>query len=341
MQRILIIGGSRFVGYQLVFRLLNLGYQVTTLNRGQHPDPFGSRIERLQADRTTQAFTDVLAGRDFDVVVDFAAFNGLDVQGAIHILQDHTGHYIYISSGAVYMVLEEAQHPSSKIWTEAQYVGPILEKPTAPEDISSWQYGVNKRAGEDALIKAWQESKFPATRLRLPIVNGDRDHSRRLESYLWRLMDEGPILLPDGGHQPIRQVYSGDVVKAITSLMTKQVTFGKAYNLSQDEQLPLRQFLATLGHLLGTPSRRMVDISLADLNAADLNLRDVSPFSGHWSSMVDPSLAKKELGFTHEPLERYLDKIISAFLNHLPNNPPMNYTNRNLEIQLAQNLKTK
>jgi hypothetical protein len=47
------------------------------------------------------------------------------------------------------------------------------------------------------------------------MVNGERDHFRRLERYLFRMLDGGPVLLPDGGERPTRHVYSGSVVCAI------------------------------------------------------------------------------------------------------------------------------
>jgi nucleoside-diphosphate-sugar epimerase len=102
---ILIIGGTRFVGYQLAWRLLAAGHWVTLLNRGTRPDPFGDRVERLTADRSTPEFARTLIGRTFDAAVDFAAYTGDDARGAIETLgQDRVGHYILISTGQVYLV---------------------------------------------------------------------------------------------------------------------------------------------------------------------------------------------------------------------------------------------
>ena len=60
---ILLIGGTRFVGYQLTWRLLAADHHVTLLNRGHTPDPFGQRARRLIADRTTPDFERVLTGQ--------------------------------------------------------------------------------------------------------------------------------------------------------------------------------------------------------------------------------------------------------------------------------------
>ncbi len=83
---VLIIGGTRFVGYQLAWRLIAGGHRVTLLNRGTTADPFGGRVERLVADRSTADFARVLGGRDFDAAVDFACYTGEDAAGAIATL---------------------------------------------------------------------------------------------------------------------------------------------------------------------------------------------------------------------------------------------------------------
>src|SRR6516225_3541302 len=97
--QILLIGGTRFVGYQLAWRLLAADHQVTLLNRGHMPDPFGQRVERLVVDRTTPEFEQVLRGRSFDAVVDFAAYTGVDARQSVATFGDgRVGHYIVIST---------------------------------------------------------------------------------------------------------------------------------------------------------------------------------------------------------------------------------------------------
>src|SRR5262245_64175567 len=82
-RRVLVVGGSRFIGYALVWRLLARGDRVTLFNRGRTPDPFGDRVERILGDRTGPDFARRLAGRSFDAVVDFLAFRGSDVEAVL------------------------------------------------------------------------------------------------------------------------------------------------------------------------------------------------------------------------------------------------------------------
>ncbi len=331
MRHTLIIGGNRFMGYQLVWRLLAAGEQVTTLNRGNWPDPFGHRIERLHADRRSPEFAAVLRGQEFDAAVDFAAFHAQDAQSAVEVLRDRVGHYIFISSGAVYMVREGASIPCAAPLSEGDYAGRIVDPPTEPEDLANWQYGAGKREAEDVLAAAWSDHHFPATCLRLPTVNGERDPSRRMESYLWRILDGGPVLLPEGGSTVTRHVYSGDVVKGIVGLMGRASTFGEAYNLSQDEQPTVGELVRMLAGLLGAPDH-ICSVEEGELLSAGLVPRDLSPFSGRWSSRLDGSRAKSDLGFQPEPLAQYLGKIVAAFLSDPPDTAPEDYRGRAREI---------
>ena len=235
-----------------------------------------------------------------------------------------------ISTGQVYLVRASCPRPAR----ESDYAGPLIEPPGDAFDRGQWDYGIKKRGLEDELVRAWQEERFPATRLRIPMVSGERDHFRRIERYLWRMLDGGPLLLPGGGEHQTRHVYSGEVVKAILGLLGNAASFGRAYNLAQDETPTLRELLTALGRALGA-SPRFVDVSHAAVREAGLDPLVLSPFSGHWMSFIDPALAKAELGFRHELLACYLDKIVTSFLAHPPTEPPPGYEHRARERQLA------
>ena len=314
-----------------MWRLLAAGHAVTLFNRGTLPDSFGDRVERLRGDRTTPAFERLLAGRSFDAAVDFAAFTAADGRRAAEVLGGRVGHYVVISTGQVYLVREGCPSPAR----EGDYDGPVMAEPADPFDRGQWQYGVGKRALEDALAEAWEKSGFPATRLRLPMVNGERDHFRRLERYLWRMLDGGPLLLPGGGGRTTRHVYSGSVVRAILATLGRRDTHGQAYNLAQDETPTLAELLALTAERLGAPPR-LVEVPFEAMRAAGLDPLLLSPFSGTWMSFLDPSRAKVELGFRHEPLGSYLEKIVTIFLAHPRSEPLPGYDRRELEIRLAE-----
>jgi nucleoside-diphosphate-sugar epimerase len=193
---------------------------------------------------------------------------------------------------------------------------------------------MGKRALEDTLAEAWARSRFPSTRLRLPMVNGERDHFRRVERYLWRMLDGGPVIVPGGGERRVRHVYSGSVVKLVLSILGDARTFGGAWNLAQDETPTLREMLELLALSLGA-APRLVDVPAEHVRAAGLDPLLLSPFSGTWMSFVDPSRAKRDLGFAHEPLPAYVDRIVASFLAHLPADLPPGLDRRDEERALA------
>jgi nucleoside-diphosphate-sugar epimerase len=329
--RVLVIGGNRFVGWLLGWRLLARGDQVTLLNRGHLPDPFDDRVARLRGDRTTPDLERLLAGRTFDAAVDMAAYTGEDGRRAAELLRGRVGHYLLVSTGQVYLVREGCPSPAR----EEDYEGPVMPRPSEPRDLQEWEYGTGKRACEDALADAHARTGFPATRVRIPMVNGERDYLRRIEGYLWRLLDGGPVILPDGGTRRLRHVYGAEVARFLAGILGRKETFGRAYNLAQEETPTLAELVGRLRDLLGSRAG-IVPVPAERIRAAGLDPARISPFSGRWMSFVDPARAREELGFQHEPVEIYLPKIVAAFLAHPPAGRPDGYARRAEELRLAR-----
>jgi nucleoside-diphosphate-sugar epimerase len=311
--------------------LLAAGHRVTLLNRGRLADPFGDRVERLRGDRST-ALERLVGDRHFGVVIDLAAYTGADASRAAEVFRGRVEHYLMVSTGQVYLVREGAPRPAR----EPDYDGPVIPRPSGPPDLDEWEYGVGKRDAEDALADAAAQG-FPATRVRIPMVNGERDYFRRIESYLWRLLDGGPVLLPDGGTQPMRHVYGGEVARFLVEVAGRRDTFGRAYNVAQEEAPTLGELLEKLRCLLGSRSG-LLPVPATVLAAEGIPLLAVSPFSGRWMSLLDPACARAELGFRHEALDSYLGKIVASFLSHTPSAAPEGYRFRAAELRLAERL---
>lgn len=326
---VLVIGGNRFMGRSLVWRLLFAGHRVTLVNRGQHGDPFGDRVERVIADRSSDELERALAGRRFDRAVDFAAFFGDDVQRLARALGGRVGHTVMISTGQVYLVRRGCPTPSR----EADYDGPVMAAPPTPEDHEDWAYGIGKRAAEDALVAAAGE--LPSTRLRIPMVNGEGDPKRRLEAYLWRMLDGGPLLVP-GASAVARHVYRGAVVDAIAAILEAPPPAGQVFNLAQAELPTVRELIERLAARVGARRLELVELPAAQLEAAGLSVRAASPFSSRWMSLIDPARAVSELGFAHPSLDAYLDSIATSLLASWPAEPPESYRQRAAELALLR-----
>lgn len=327
---ILIIGGTRNLGHQLTLELLRLGHRVTIFNRGKTRDELPPEVERLHGDRSDPAqLESALNGRTFDAVVDNAIYKEDEAHAVARILQGKTNHYLFLSSGQVYLVREGLSRP----FVERDYAGPVMPAPR-PEsyDYNEWLYGVDKRRVEDALIRAWEKSGFPFTCLRIPMVNSERDHFSRLYGYFLRLRDGGPLLIPDQPDLPLRHIYGKDVVQALVNLIDSGRGKGKAYNISQEETLSHEAFINLLAELMHTQAdiRR---IKRADLDANGF-LPDCAPFGERWMSELDNTRSKQELGMVYSPLREYLVALVSHY-NNQPPPKPASYQRRQAEIQFA------
>lgn len=328
--KVLVIGGTRNLGPPLVGELIKEGHAVSILNRGVTPDDLPAEVARLRADRTDAVqMRRALAGLAFDCVVDMTLYRGEEAAAAVELFDGRVGRYVLISTGQVYLVRVGSKRP----FAEEDYDGPLMEEPEpASEDHADWLYGAEKRRAEDALAEAWAARSFPYTSLRLPMVNSERDHYRRVYNYLLRLKDGGPLLVPEDARLPLRHVYGGDVVSAVTRLVGSDAGRGRAYNVSQDETVTLEEFLGLLAGSLGAEPR-VVRVPRALLEERGL-LPHCSPFSGRWMSELTSERGKRELGLTYTPLAAYVRRLADYY----EANPPrgeVGYERRADELELA------
>jgi nucleoside-diphosphate-sugar epimerase len=326
----LVIGGTRNLGPDLVAALLARGDAVTVLNRGITEGPLPPEVRRLRADRSDPAaLAEALRGRSFDLVVDTTLYTGPDAEALARLLDGRVGRYVFWSTGQVYLVRVGPQRP----FREEDYDGPLMPEPPAGDesDRRNWVYGVEKRAAEDALRAAWRERRFPWVSLRMPMINSERDHYTRIAGYVHRLLDGGPIVLPED-ELPLRHVYGKDVVAATVRAAGEVVPAGTEVNISQDETLTLEQMLGVLAEACGRPLR-VRRLPRRTLEQHRL-LPGCSPFSDPWMSALTNERSKLVLGVTYTPVREYAPAVVEAALA-LPAAQVIGYALRPEELGLT------
>ncbi len=305
--RVLLLGASGLLSAAASRAFVRAGAETTVLSRGRQPVPEG--VEALVADRSDPfSLRAVLKDRAFDFTVDFLAYDAGDIEALFHEPIAALGRFVMISSGQVYLVTESPRPP----FAEADAERPLMPEPDpATPDHGEWRYGMGKRRAEAALDRLRVSHGVRGLALRLPVVQGAEDHSRRLWAYLERMLDGGPVILPEGGEQPVRFVWNEDVARALVHLASQPGwPPERALNLAQPDEPTLRRFLETAAAALEVEprfeSRTWAEIERAGLGAS------LSPYSGRWCSRPDPWLAATRLGGPATASEAYLPGVVRA-----------------------------
>lgn len=218
--KVLVIGGTLFIGRRLVARLLEQGHEVTVLHRKSAHD-LDPRVINLAADRNdSSAVHSALEGRRFDAVFDNVydwrrGTTAAQVEATARACGAWLQRYVFMSSVAAYG--EGLDHRE--------------EDELAPENHPE-PYVRNKASSERALFRLHREEGFPVVTLRPPFVYGPGNPFYR-EAFFWdRLRDGRPILVPDGGTRLMQFVYVDDLVSVCLKILEEPQAVGHAFNVA-------------------------------------------------------------------------------------------------------------
>jgi 2'-hydroxyisoflavone reductase len=237
--RVLVIGGTLFIGKLLVKRLIAAGHEVTILHRkAEHP--FGRKVRNAIADRNDAvAIRNALSGLRFDAVYDIAydwerGTTAAQVEATAKSIPGDLTRYIFMSSVAAYG--DGLNHSE--------------DDPLA-SDIHPDPYVRNKASSERALFRMFHESRFPVVTMRPPFVYGPENPFYR-EAFFWdRLRLDRPIIIPGDGNRLMQFVYVNDLVEACFNALEKHTAPGRAFNVADEKPLTQVEVVAELAKALG------------------------------------------------------------------------------------------
>jgi len=324
--KVLVLGGTRFIGRRLVETLLERGHRVTIFNRGQTLHPFGNRVARIIGNRKSAADLARAAHAGKDAVFDFLSYDAEDARLAVEAFAGRTAHWVHVSTCSVYWCTGDFPCPVPE--EDFDRLGDFQERPGSIE----YAYGYNKRKAEEILLAAHRERGFPFTAIRMPIVGGEADPTLRHISYFHRIEDGRPLVLPDAGVASFRQCYVGDAASTMADLPGKSHAIGRAYNLACEEILELWCVVAMSADLLGRKVAT-VPIPMQVLDARGLD-RSFSPFSQPVSQVPAIDRAKAEIGYRPTPHADWLSRTVRWYRDTYRAGPPPQCAHREKEIQI-------
>ena len=289
--RILILGGTGFIGPHQVSYALARGHTVTLFNRGRQPHAWPGAVEELIGDRNTHDLK-ALEGRQWDVCIDNPTTLPFWVRDAGALLRDKVRQYIFISTISAYAQNDKPADESAAL---APYAGrDAMAETSATLSASAGElYGPLKAVSE-------QEAKrrFPdmTTIIRPGLIVGPGDETDRFTYWPVRLARGGEVLAPGDGGDPVQFIDARDLAEW-TVRMAESRAFGTFNATGPRPPLSMRGMLAGIATATGSDAR------LTWVSADFLEAQKVAP----WSDMpVWVPGSGESAGFARRSIERAL-----------------------------------
>jgi nucleoside-diphosphate-sugar epimerase len=251
--RILVIGGTGFVGPHVVRRLVKMGHTLIVLHRGETEADLPSEVEHLHHPSFSggyregfEQFADEFKRFAPDVVLDMILFTERSAQALMQTFKGIAGRVVAISSMDVYRAAGRVNRtePGPIEPMPLTEEAPLREKlfpargktPREATDPQRWLDDYEKILVEQIIMN---EPALPGTILRWPAVYGPGDAQHRLFGYLKRMDDERPaIILGEGLAQwHWSRGYAENMAEATVRAVTDTYAIGRLYNVAEQEAL--------------------------------------------------------------------------------------------------------
>lgn len=297
--KILILGGTRFLGKTIVESALARGHQVTLFNRGSRPELF-PQLEQLTGDRDGNL--DALKGRQWDAVIDTSGYVPRIVRQSVEQLKDCVQHYTFISTIDVYDegvpgVFSET-HPTKRLEDESV------------EDIQV-AYGPMKARCEE-IVQHYMPDQ--ALIVRCGLIAGPGDHTDRFTYWPHRIAKGGEVLAPGNPQAGIQFIDVRDVSEWIIRKVEEKHS-GVYTATGPAERLTVGELLRNCNDVLGSKASFtwVSDSFLMQHNVGSwIELPLWIPAEQNLQAFMEVDVTKiKEAGLRYRPLEETIKETLS------------------------------
>jgi nucleoside-diphosphate-sugar epimerase len=301
--RVLVVGGTVFVGPSVVRQLAQAGHAVAVFHRGEHEIDLPPSVRHIHGDRAHIADQrDAFRSFDPDTVVDMRSMTESDARGVVDAVRGIADRIVAVSSMDVYRAYGRLQgtEPGPPLQPPFDEDSSLREKlypyrdhtPAAIGERPAWLGEYDKILVERTVLG---DDAIAGTVVRFPMVHGERDEQRRFYP-LWKRMVDGraAILMSEGSaaHRASR-THVDNAAHAVALAATDDRARGRIYNVGDEDALAWIDWarlaasrLSWKGELVVAPSVRM-----------PTRLRDARPDIWHHHLVADSSRIRRELGF--------------------------------------------
>ncbi|HSS79994.1 MAG TPA: NAD-dependent epimerase/dehydratase family protein [Gaiellaceae bacterium] len=289
--RLLVLGGTKFLGRAAVEAALARGHEVTLFNRGETNPELFPEAEQVRGDRTQDL--SALDGREWDSVLDTAGYLPAVVQASAEALRDATGHYAFVSSVSVYA--DQGRRNDESAPTAA--LGD-LPPDALTEDFSN--YGPLKALCEEAVRETYGDRTVV---VRPGLIVGAHDPSGRFTYWPHRVARGGEVVAPAPPERQVQFIDVRDLGSWLVDLAERRT--GGTFNAThpglpfEDVLTASRQVTGSDATLAYVPDALLVEHEVGEWMELPLWLTDPQ-FAGMLDTDVSRAL---EAGLTFRPLE--------------------------------------
>ena len=294
--KILVMGGTRFVGKPLVAQLLSEGHDLTLFTRGKNPVPAG--VEHLCGDRSTPEGLAALQGRSFDVIVDSSGRSLDDSRAVIERTGAPSHRFLYVSSAGVYA--------DSELW-------PLTEdSPTDPQSRHSGKLDT----------EAWLSAeKIPFTSFRPTYIVGAGNYNPVESWFFDRIVHGRPVPLPGDGTTITQLGHVNDLATAMALSLGVDAAANRIYNCSSVQGITFRGLVAAAARACGKDPES-VEIRSFDPAGLDKKARKAFPLRlAHF--LTDVTRVQRELAWTpaYSVEAAMADSYTNDYAGRMPTSP--------------------
>lgn len=258
MKRVLVIGGSYFIGKAITKELQNNGYNVTLLNRGSK---LVEGTKQLSCDRNDEkAMKSALQGKIFDHVVDVSGLNKEQAQILCNSIDvQELKNMVFISSSAVY----DVEHLKAR----------FREQDRLKKNKFWGQYGTDKIEAERTYWQFMEKNHIPLVILRPPYVYGEENYVQR-ESFIFEhILRKEPVILPST-NKKLQFIYAKDLAVIVRTMLEKESSDCQIYNVGNPQYITAKEWVQLCAQAMG----KSAEIVIFDYKKHGRNVREFFPF---------------------------------------------------------------
>lgn len=229
--RILIMGGTRFIGVYLTQLLVEQGHEVVLFNRGNRPAPVQGVLQ-IKGDRTDETqMKEKLSPEHFDAIFDNNGRELSDTQPLAEMFKDRVQHFVYMSSAGVYLPSDALPH--------------VEGDPVDPK---------SRHRGKHETETYLSELGLPFTAIRPTYIYGPQNYNE-LESWFFdRIVRDRPIPIPGNGLHITQLGHVKDLASAMCCVLGSSQAIGQTYNLSGERYVTFDGLARTCCQAAGKPA---------------------------------------------------------------------------------------